>query len=318
MRSFSIVLRTAATIALVLAFETACHRRPIKSTQPGPPSAPQLAELWVEPGGNRDLFYGVGGKRLAPDPERKYKVIEIKGAGFSEGYTLVDPDKREWSAKLPPEAYSEVVSSRILWALGYHQPPIYLLPKWDANTPTPAGARLPARFREKNPDLNGLQDEGQWSYYENPFVGTRQLNGLLVLQVILGNSDLKDSNNALYQLKVPLEGAKQWYVARDLGQSFGRSGTMNAPRNDVEAFESTAFIRGIADGKVQFDYKGRHMPLFDNITPADVRWICDRLNRLTDRQLQEAFRAGGYEREIADRFIKKLRQKAAEGLALKG
>ena len=60
------------------------------------------------------------------------------------------------------------------------------------------------------------------------------------------------------------------------------------------------------------------MPLFDNITPADVRWLCDRLNRLTDRQLQDAFRAGGYEREIADRFIKKLKQKAAEGLALKG
>jgi hypothetical protein len=305
-------------IAAALGVVAACQHRPIKSTLPGPPSNAQLAELWVEPDAARDLFYGVGGKRLAPDPERKYTVIEIKGAGFSEGYTLVDPDKREWSAKLPPEAHSEVVASRLHWAVGYHQPPIYLLPKWDANTPTSPSARLPARFREKDPDLNGLTDEGEWSYYQNPFVGTRQLKGLLVLQAMLGNSDLKDSNNALYVLKTPFEGAKQWYVARDLGQSFGRSGTLNAPRNDVVAFEASGFIRGLADGKVQFDHKGRHMPLFDNIAPADVRWICDRLNRLTDRQLQDAFRAAGYEREIADRFIKKLKQKVAEGLALKG
>ncbi|HYN06021.1 MAG TPA: hypothetical protein VES67_01400 [Vicinamibacterales bacterium] len=277
-----------------------------------------MAELWSEPEPGRDLFYGVGGKRLAPDPERKYTVIDIKGAGFSEGYTLQDNDKREWSAKLPPEAHSEVVASRIHWAIGYHQPPMYLLPKWDANTATPKSALLPARFREKNPDLNGLEDQGDWSYYQNPFVGTRQLNGLLVLQVMLGNSDLKDANNALYTLKTPLEGARQWYVARDLGQTFGRSGTLNAPRNDVQAFETSPFIRGLANGKVQFDYKGRHLALFENITAADVRWICERLNRLTDRQWQDAFRAAGYERDVADRFIKRLKAKVAEGLALKG
>ena len=52
----------------------------------------------------------------------------------------------------------------------------------------------------------------------------REMNGLLVLQAMLGNSDLKDAQNALYKLKEPFEGAKQWYVARDLGQTFGRTG----------------------------------------------------------------------------------------------
>ncbi len=311
-------LATAVTITAAMALLGACRHPAIKSTLPGPPPAAQLAELWSEPEAGRDLFFGVGGQRLAPNPTKKYQVVEIKGIGFSEGYTLHDPEKREWSAKLPPEAHSEVVSSRIHWGIGYHQPPVYLLPKWQADTPTSSSALLPARFREKDPDLNGLTDEGDWSFYQNPFVGTRQLNGLLVLQVMLGNSDLKDSNNALYVLKSPLEGARKWYVARDLGQTFGQSGTLNAPRNDVEAFEASPFIRGIANGKVQFDYKGRHLALFENITPADVRWICERLNRLTDRQWQDAFRAAGYEREIADRFIRRLKQKVAEGLALKG
>jgi hypothetical protein len=306
----------AVTAALFVVAATACHERPIKSTQAGPPPAARLAELWVEPEPNRVLYFGVGGRRLAPDPARKYKVIEIKGVGYSEGYTLLDQRKREWSAKLPPEAHSEVVASRLLWALGYHQPPVYLLPEWDADTPTPASARLPARFREKDPDLNGLTDEGDWSFYENPFVGTRQLNGLLVMQVIIGNSDLKDSNNALYALRTPLEGARRWFVTRDVGHSFGRSGTMNAARNDVEAFEASGFIRGVAGGKVQFDYGGRHMQLFEHITPADVRWLCERLDRLSERQWQDAFRAAAYEPDVANRFIRKLKQKVAEGLAL--
>ena len=57
---------------------------------------------------------------------------------------------------------------------------------------------------------------------------------------------------------------------------------------------------------------------FDDITPADVRWICGRLQRLRDAQWQDAFRAGGYPPVDAERFIRRLKQKIAEGLALKG
>ena len=68
---------------------------------------------------------------------------------------------------------------------------------------------------------------------------------------------------------------------------------------------------------VQFDYRGRHRVLFQNITPADVRWICTQLSRLTDAQWHDAFRAGGFAMPIADRFIVRMKQKIAEGLALK-
>jgi hypothetical protein len=69
---------------------------------------------------------------------------------------------------------------------------------------------------------------------------------------------------------------------------------------------------------VTFDWRGRHDALFGDITPADVRWICGRLQRLTDEQWQQAFRAGGYTKADADRFIGRLKQKIAEGMALKG
>ena len=138
----------------------------------------QLAQLWAEPAAGRNLYWGVGGKALAPDPTATYTVIEIKHTGFSPGYTVTGPDGRQWSAKFPPEAPTEVVASRILWAVGYHQPPIYYVQKWLAEKATGSNPQLPARFREKDPALNGgLEDTGIWSYYQNPFVGTRAAQG---------------------------------------------------------------------------------------------------------------------------------------------
>ena len=289
----------------------------IKSTLPGPASAEQMAELWAAPEPGRDLFYGVGGKRLAPDPAVRYKVIEIKRSGYSRGYTVTDPTDREWSVKFPPEASTETAASRILWGIGYHQPPLYYLASWNAARATSPNPQLPARFREKKPDLHGLDAGDAWSYYENPFVGTHELNGLLVLQAMLGNSDLKAPQNVVYKLDAPLEGARRWYVARDLGQTFGRTGVLDAPRGDPAVFEQTPFITGVGDGTVHFDYRGRHRALFRTISPADVRWICTKLSRLTDTQWQDAFRAGGFPATVGDRFIRRMKQKIGEGLALK-
>ncbi len=298
----------------------------VVACQPGMTSAGQsaaasanmpMAELWVEPEPDRDLYWGVGGKRLAPDPAARYTVIEIKRGGFSRGYTVTDPAHREWSVKFPPEAAPEVAASRLLWGIGYHQPPVYYLAEWHAKEATSPNPQLPARFRESKPDLHGLDAEGTWSYYDNPFVGTPPLNGLLVLQAMLGNSDLKDEQNARYVLEKPYEGARRWYVARDLGQSFGRTGLLDPPRGDIEVFEQTPFIKRVENGYVRFEYNGRHRDLFARITPADVRWICKRLAALDDRQLRDAFRAAGYPDVIGARFVRRLEQKIAEGLALK-
>ena len=310
--------RLLVTAWLAAASLIACRAPRIQSTIEGPVPRDQLAQLWVQPEAGRDLFHGVGGARLAPDPAAKYTVTEIKRGGFSRGYTVVGPGDREWSVKFPPEAGTEVIASRILWGIGYHQPPVYLVSEWTAEKATSPNPQLPARFREKDPDLNGGLEAGDpWSYYQNPFVGTREMNGLLALQAMLGNSDLKDEQNVVYSMPQESEGARRWYVARDLGQTFGRTGAIDAPRGDIEAFEATPFIRGVEDGRVRFEYRGRHKALFDNIAPADVRWICERLAKLSDQQWHDAFRAGAVERQMADRFIRRMKQKIAEGLALR-
>ena len=114
-----------------------------------PPTATGLSELWIEPERPRDLYDGVGGPQLAPSPLALYKVLEVKKGGFSDGYTVADPKGREWSAKLYPEARTEVVASRILWALGYHQPPVYTLERWSAEGAKGPNPQPVARFREE-------------------------------------------------------------------------------------------------------------------------------------------------------------------------
>ena len=305
-------LAACGTLAVALGLTGSAQQ-----SQP-PPAADQkapIAELWIEPEGERDLFYGVGGKALAPDPAEKYTVIELKVGGFSEGYTVVDDKKREWSTKFPPEAATEVALGRLHWGIGYHQPPAYLLPEWNAKGARRPNPQLPSRFREKSPDFHGLDSGDPWAFDENPFVGTRQLRGVLALQAIFENPDIKPSNNTIYTLKTPFEGASRWYVVRDLGYALGRA-SFNGPRGDIDAYERAPFIRDVVDGKVRFHYAGRYKGLLEDITVEDVVWICERLNKLTDRQWRDAFRAGGFEPSIGDRFIARIKARVAEGLAL--
>ncbi len=67
---------------------------------------------------------------------------------------------------------------------------------------------------------------------------------------------------------------------------------------------------------MQFDYQARHRELLENITPADVVWLCSLLDKISDRQWDEAFRSAAYPKETADRYIRKLKSKIQEGLAL--
>jgi hypothetical protein len=67
---------------------------------------------------------------------------------------------------------------------------------------------------------------------------------------------------------------------------------------------------------VRFAFKGRHQELLRQIAPVDVRWISERVLQLTDRQWQDAFRAGGYDAATTARYVNRIRAKAEEGLAL--
>jgi hypothetical protein len=283
-----------------------------------PPTPEQVAELWIEPpdAQPRNLFDGPGGPELAPSPQTRFTFKQVDTTGKSHGYDVVDDGGLEWSVKLGKEAQTEVVASRILWGIGYHQPPTYYLAEWTLHGGgAEAGQKGPARFR---PELPRHRTVAEWSWHENPFVGTRAYRGLVIANMLMNNWDAKTSQNKVYELDRPSQSAKRWYVVRDLGASFGKPRWPTGTKNDVEDFEKHRFIREVRDGKFRFHYHGRHAELFRDITMADMEWICSRLSGLTAGQWRDAFRAGGYEAETAERYIRRLRQKISEGLAASG
>ena len=122
--------------------------------------ASELAQLWIDPGPvPRDLFWGSGGPKYAPPPEATFTLKARDDTGFSVSYDVTSPDETEWSAKIGPEAQTEVVVSRLMWGLGYHQPPIYYLPSWSLDRGRADRRReSEARFRPKLPALERAQE----------------------------------------------------------------------------------------------------------------------------------------------------------------
>jgi hypothetical protein len=233
--------------------------------------------------------------------------------------TVRDHLGRQWHVKQPPhndqgaEGPVEVVLSRVLSAIGYHQPPVYFLPSFTMVDASGSRTEPGGRFRLHD---TSIKDAGHWSWQQNPFVGTRPYQGLLVVLLMFDSSDLKNANNTLYNVKTPRDDVDRWYVVRDLGTALGETGRLAPRRSDPRLFERNAFITGVKDGFVEFDYHGFHKELLRRITPADVVWACELLTGLTDRQWHDAFRAGGYEPAVADRFIRRLQQRIADGKAL--
>ncbi len=312
------VLRRTSAVgaaALLIACAGGTH---IVKTPVSPPSSQQMAEFWNDPEGRpRELFYGIGGKNLAPAPDAKYKFDGKDELGFSVSYDLVGPDGIEWSAKIGPEAQTEVLVSRILWGLGYHQPPAYYLPSWNlAGENGEVKKESEARFR---PKIEGVERADEyWAWRDNPFVGTRPFNGLLVVLLMLNSTDLKDDNNSIYEItrQFPPGGprVKRWFVVRDLGAALGETGKLFPRRNWIEGFEKEEFIAGFKDGRIEFAFTGRHQELLKMITPADLRWAATRMQQFTDAQWRDAFRAANYSDEIRDRYLRKIRQKIEEAL----
>jgi hypothetical protein len=281
-------------------------------------SPTRMSEFWQEPANlsQRNLLYGPGSAAQAPRANARYTLVEEEHKGFSPHYEVTDERGQEWSVKTGPEARTEVVVSRLLWAMGYHQPLIYYVPSWTLVAGGKARSEGPARFRITPKNQKKV---GEWSWRDNPFLDTQPFAGLAVLMTIVNNWDLKSQQNAVYL--VEREGASpvHRYVVEDLGASLGKtSWWLPGTRDDIEAFEHEPFIKGVSANRVAFHFKGawREPQLIAAITPNDVTWMCERLARLTSSQWLEMFRAGGYTEAEASRFIRRLRDKIDEGLAL--
>jgi hypothetical protein len=284
------------------------------------------AVLWRDPGPAeaRDLAAGPGGRDGAPAPP--FRFIEEHTTGSHPCVSVRDGRQRVWRVKWGAEVHTEVFASRLAWAAGYFVETNYFIPEGridevrdrqrTAEAIDDEGHFHGACFELDEPEPIKHFDEESWAWNDNPFVGTRELNGLKVVMMLLSNWDNKDvrdvargSNTAIFEYPVRRNAWEARYLIIDWGAALGSWGSniLSRGRWNAEAFaaQNDQFILGI-DGsgseQVLWGYKGqRTEDAIRGITKADVRWLHDLLGGLTDVQLAAAVRAsGGTESEIAD------------------
>lgn len=240
--------------------------------------------------GRLDLAAGPGGAGMRPVTRGLRFVKEEKG-GWSKKYRVRDSKGREWVAKLGKEAQSETAATRLIWAAGYETEITYLVPRV---TIPGQGTFTNVRF-EARP--KGVKRHGEWSWANNPFSGTRELDGLKVLMVLVNNWDLKDENNVILHAN----GSDELrYAISDLGATFGKTGgggplwRLTRSRNNPEDYADSKFIDKVEDGYVDFHFTGVNKGAVEKVKVEHARWIGEQLAGLSDEQLTSLFRAANY------------------------
>lgn len=301
-----------ALLALAPAHAAAAAQKDSKKKQRTPlPSGKPV--LWRDRDPSRlDLAAGPGGSGLRP-ATRNLRFLKEEKGGWSKKFRVRDARGREWVAKVGREAQSETAAVRLVWAAGYQTEIAYLVPRV---TIPGQGTFENVRF-ELRP--KGVKRLGDWAWARNPFAGTRELDGLKVLMVMLNNWDLKDENNVV--LHDAGEGELR-YAVSDLGATFGKTGglgplwRLTRSRNEPDDYADTKFIDKVEDGMVDFHFTGVNKGAVEKIPVAHARWLGQQLSRLTDGQLAAVFSAANYTPAQTRLLARVVRARINELLAL--
>lgn len=277
--------------------------------------------MWVEPLDieTRDLFYGIGGKKGEPDPTAKYVFIERNTSGNSEKIVVEDSRDRRWTIKFGPEARPETTASRIVWAVGYHVDQDYFVKR--AHIEGRGGFDVwDVRFERDN---DGFKKVGRWSWQSNPFVGTRDFDGLKTLMALFNNFDLKTLNTKIVRpsKKTSSQETMLIYYVNDLGATLGSTGAWytDAPilgeiptgtKGNSKDYARSKFIDKVSDGKVTFhSARRRAKRAMSGVAIENALWMGNLLARLSDNQLSDAFRAGGFDEKETATYVRTIRDR---------
>jgi hypothetical protein len=304
----------------------------------------ESAVLWRNPQdlSSRNLFYGRGGEQHQPVGDCSFLKEDMGGS--NPKFVVRDAKGVTWNVKLGIEARPEVVASRLVWAAGYSADEDYFVHELHV-TGLPARLQRGQKFEEAGGNfrnvrlkrtLNRGEKAGHWKWRQNPFVGTREFNGLRVLVAVINDWDVKDVNTAIREQEDEDGRQQRVFLISDLGASFGTAGIVHPrwkSKGDLTSYRSSTFIRRTDPEVVDFETPRRAPILFlvnphvffsrlklrwvgRDIPRADARWTGELLARLSASQIRDAFRAAGYSPEDVEGFAQVLtaRIEALNGL----
>jgi hypothetical protein len=303
------------------------------------PARPPITYLWRQPQdiSAENLFYGRGGMEHEPHGPFTFEKEDLEGT--NPKYDVRDQDGVKWKIKLGAEARPETVATRFVWAMGYYTDEDYFLPVVQVSG-MPAHVHrgedligpdgMMRNVRLKREELG--KKVANWSWKDNPFVATREMDGLRVMMAVINNWDLKDENNAIRDFKKGDEnGDTREYEVSDLGASFGTTGrkfSHTKSKGNLHQYAISNFITKERPDSVDFNVPSRP-PLMlafdpheyvdrldmrwigDAIPRLNARWLGDLLGQLSQDQIRDAFRAGGYDGEELNEFVVEFQKRIA-------
>lgn len=323
-----IVAGTAVVTACVYLVWWAVSIYKVRQARPRPLRAHRQT-LWRDPGAVEQLDFdgGPGGREGAPAPP--FTFIEEHGSGSNPCLSVKDAKGRTWRVKWGDEVRSETFTTRLVWAAGYYVEHAYFVPEGHiegattlerARTCVGEDCRFKdARFELDEKGVRKLFDEHGWAWNDNPFVGTRELNGLSVMLMLTSNWDNKDvrdvargSNTAIFEHPQPDGTIEARYLIIDWGATMGKWGApLMRSKWDSEGYEAQTpeFIGGVDEtGILQWSYIGQRTDeARENISVEDVRWLYRYVGRITDDQLRDGLRASGATAEEVEQFTRAIR-----------
>jgi len=335
-------LSSYRSIALCLLLVSVAAAAPIQAHAQdgnGPAVARSGAVLWSDPGDirARDLFYGPGGKEHLPQLPVKFEKEVPEGS--NPKFDVVDGQGKKWRAKVGFEAQPETVAARLLWAVGFAANENYYFPDVVV-TDLPPKLHRGQGFVHPGGHVSGVRlqkhaggkdkgkREGTWAWKHNPFVGTREFNGLRVMMAVISNWDLTTQNTAIREDR---EG-EEVYEVSDVGSSFGKTGRGwhdATSKNNPDGYSKAKFIAKVTpeyvdfslptrppflfifDLKMYYEYASAHW-IGRHIPRGDVKWVASLLSQLSAQQIRDAFRAAGYTPAQIDEYTAALQDRIAK------
>jgi hypothetical protein len=277
-----------------------------------------------------NLFYGVGGKEDAPSPDAKYKFKKEDMSGTSPKFDVEDDHGVKWRVKMGQEPRAETAATRLLFAAGYFVDEDFYIDELHVEGLPPLkrgqsfvtdgvvhGARLERRMKE-------VKKLGTWDWFKNAFVGTKEFNGLRIMMALANNWDLKTVNNSIYEVNDEAE-----YAVSDVGATFGKTGDpIHRSKSVLKDYEDSKFIDKVTTDFVDFVMHSRppliaavNIPNYEkrthmqdvtkHVPRADAKWLGQRLSQLTEQQIRDCFRAGGYIQEEVEGYAAVIQNRIA-------
>jgi hypothetical protein len=287
---------------------------PTAPTQKGAPA------LWEDRGDTSrlNLNLGIGSESGKPKPPFKFDKEDLTGT--NPKIKVIDANGVKWNFKFDEEVHSEVAASRIAWACGYMVEESYFLPSGKVSGVSGLGrarkfigndGSFMNAMAEKRPE-NIARRAINWDWSGNPFVGTKELSGLAILNCLLSNWDAKPTNNNVLGMYDKNGKVKDWYLVADWGGTFGKTGGfLSRSKWDLGDYSKQRFIERSKGSSISFHYSGK-MNALHSVPREHAQWFLGVVNKLSDNQIRDAFHAAGATKTEADGFAAEIRKRINE------